>query len=191
MAPGAISKVASKSVNSAKVSEIVEMAKNTANLGEELGFSSNEIAQLHKAGKLETTIGTTYEHLSPPMRESFERFKKAQDFLEPYKGFMPESQARELIHQAGIRTYPRPQGVPENFRVQISGKGAGMKYVHPQHNHTYVRVMPGKPHSSLAHQQKPYITHIREGKTLDKFGNIVDSKDPAAHILIEEFIYRD
>ena len=67
MAPGAISKVASKSLNSAKelasickniqlaqetliletasgigipakVSEIVEMAKNTANLGEELGL---------------------------------------------------------------------------------------------------------------------------------------------------------
>lgn len=40
---------------------------------------------------------------------------------------MPELQARELIEKTGIRTFPRPSGIPENFRVQISDKGAGMK----------------------------------------------------------------
>ncbi len=104
---------------------------------------------------------------------------------------MPELQARELIEKTGIRTFPRPSGIPENFRVQISDKGAGMKYVHPNHNHTYIRVMPGKPHSPLLHQQKTYVTQVRNGKALDKFGNIVDAKDPAAHIPVEDFIYRD
>ena len=218
MAPGAISKVASKSLNSAKelasickniqlaqetliletasgigipakVSEIVEMAKNTANLGEELGFSSNEIAQLHKAGKLETTIGTTYEHLSPPMRESFELFERAQNFLKPYKGYMTESQARELIHQAGVRTFPRPRGIPDNFRVKISDKGAGMKYVHPSNEDTYVRVMPGKSHSPFSYQQNPYVSCLKNGNYVDKNGSIVSRKDPAAHIPLDEFIF--
>ena len=51
--------------------------------------------------------------------------------------------------------------------------------------------MPGKPHSPLLHQQKPYVTQVRNGKALDKFGNIVDAKDPAAHIPVEDFIYFD
>ena len=104
---------------------------------------------------------------------------------------MSESQARGLIHQAGVRTLPRPQGIPENFRVRVSDKGAGIKYVHPHHNHTSIRVMPGKPHSPLPYQQKPYVNHTRDGKALDKFGNIVKSDSPESHIPYEQFVYRD
>lgn len=220
LAPGAVAKVASKSVNSAKqlvavcknlqiaqetlvleaaagigipvkVGEIVEMGRKIVNLSEELGFTAQEIGQLQKAGKLESTIGNAYERLTLSMKESFELYERAQKMLKPYKESMPESQVRELIHQTGIKTFPRPQGIPENFRVRISDKGAGIKYVHPNHNHTSIRVMPGKPHSPLSHQQKPYVNHIKDGKALDKFGNVVKADSPESHIPYEQFIYRD
>jgi hypothetical protein len=96
-----------------------------------------------------------------------------------------------LIHQTGVRTFARPQGIPENFRVKISGKGAGIKYMHPKHEHSYIRVMPGKPHSPLPHQQRPYVIHVENGEAFDKFGNKVNKNSPEAHIPYEEFVYRD
>jgi hypothetical protein len=111
--------------------------------------------------------------------------------LKPYKEFMSEFQCKELIHKTGIPTFPRPAGIPENFRVRISNKGAGLMYVHPSHTHTSIRVMPGKPHSPFPYQQKPYVIYKRNGNTLDKFGNVVDPAAPAAHIPIEEFVFRD
>jgi hypothetical protein len=35
---------------------------------------------------------------------------------------MPEAQVRELIHQTGIPTFPKPKGISENFRVKISNR---------------------------------------------------------------------
>jgi tetratricopeptide (TPR) repeat protein len=168
LAPGAVVKIASKSTASAKeliavcknlqiaqealvletaagigvpvkVGEIVEMGKRTVNLGEELGFTAQEMGQLQKAGKLESAVSSACEYLSPEWKKSFELFDKAQKFLKPYKGFMPEPQARELIHQTGIKTFPRPSGIPENYRVKLSDNGAGMKYVHPTDEGTYTR----------------------------------------------------
>ncbi|NGX37473.1 MAG: hypothetical protein K1000chlam2_00629 [Chlamydiae bacterium] len=66
-----------------------------------------------------------------------------------------------------------------------------MIYIHPEHTHTSIRVMPGKPHSKYPHQQKPYVICRKNGKTLDKFGKIVNSTAPEAHIPIEEFIFKD
>ncbi len=224
LAPGAIAKVASKSVHSAselsticknihiaqetliletisgagtpmKVCELVKMGKKAAATGEELGFSTQEIAQLQKTKKLNKTVAHAYKHLTPSQKQSFELFDNAQEFLKSYKGFMPESEVRQLIHQTGISTFPRPQGIPDNFRVQISDRGAGMKYIHPKHTHTSIRVMPGKPHSPFPYQQQPYVIHMKDGKCVDKFGNKIvktgASETPEAHIPYNEFLYRD
>src|SRR3984957_13213010 len=211
LAPGALAKVASKSVksaqelvavcknlqiaqetliletvagvgNSAKIAEVIETGQKTAFFAEELGLTGQEMGHLKQAGKLESTIENACEHLSPSAKESFELFNMAQKFLKPYKDFMPEAQARTLIQQTGVRTFPRPPGIPDNFRVKLSGKGAGMIYVHPDHTHTSVRIMPGKPHSSFPHQQKPYVVQMKDGKFLDKLGNKVPNGDvPEAH----------
>ncbi len=220
LAPGAVAKVAGKSMTRtkelvaicknlqiaqqtlvletvsgigipARVAEIVGMGKKTAALGEELGFTAQEIGQLQKVKQLETTIVNACEHLTPPMKESLELFGKAQEFLKPYKEFMLELQARDLIHQTGIQTFPRPKGIPENFKIRLSDRGAGMEYVHPSNNHLRVRVMPGKPHSPFPHQQKPYVIQMTEGKAFDKFGNKVAKNAPEAHIPLDEFIYRN
>ena len=44
-----------------------------------------------------------------------------------------------------------------------------MKYVDPTNEHTYIRVMPGKPHSPMDYQQRPYVSLSKNGDALDKF----------------------
>ncbi len=65
-----------------------------------------------------------------------------------------------------------------------------MEYVHPTDPHIRIRVMPGKPHSPLPHQQKPYVIQQKSGKAFDKHGNLVVKDSPEAHIAFSEFIYR-
>jgi hypothetical protein len=219
LAPGALAKVAGKSINSAKelaaickniklanetlvletaaglgnsakIEEIISSARKTKFLGDELGFTAKEMAELKQAGRLETTLEQRLNHLSLPKQESIQLFKEAEEFLRGFKGFRPEQEVRNLIHKTGLPTFPRPKGIPENFRVKLSNKGAGMKYVHPNNEGTYVRVMPGKPHSPLPYQQKPYVTQMKNGKALDNFGNEVASNTPEAHIPIKEFVLR-
>ena len=66
-----------------------------------------------------------------------------------------------------------------------------MKYVHLDYTHTSVRVMPGKPHSPLSHQQKPYVVQKKDGKAFNKLGNLIDQNATEVHIPIDEFIYRE
>ena len=126
---------------------------------------------------------------NPEMQAYFDRFRSAEEFLRNYKEFMPEAQAHELIHQAGINTFPKPIGIPENFRVKISSEGAGIIYFHPKHSHTSIRVMPGKPYSPNPAQQKPYVIYKENGQVLNKFGEAVDGKSLEAHIPLDEFIF--
>ena len=51
--------------------------------------------------------------------------------------------------------------------------------------------MPGKPHSPLPHQQKPYVIQMKEGMAIDKFGKKVSPDSVEAHIPLEEFMYRE
>ena len=66
-----------------------------------------------------------------------------------YKTFrntpMTDTQVRKILHHARYKTFPRPEGIPHNFRVQLTEKGCGMKYVHTSHTHESVRIMPGNP----------------------------------------------
>jgi hypothetical protein len=66
-----------------------------------------------------------------------------------------------------------------------------MKYVHPTDEGTYVRIMPGKPHSDFPHQREPYVSHMVHGKALDNNGNYVGRNAPEAHIPLNVFIYRE
>jgi len=180
--------------NTTKIAEIVETGQRSVQLADGLGFTSSEMGQLKKAGRLEEVVNNTLEDIlkNPKLSESYKLFERAEAFLEPHgKKFMSESQIRDLIHQTGIRTFPRPVGIPENFRVRLSDGGAGILYVHPEHTHTSIRVMPGKPHSPNLNQQNAYVIYMRNGKALDKHGNIVNKKSPEAHIPLEEFVYRD
>lgn len=183
----------SKGLSVSKFKKVVSVGKETTILAEEIGLTAREIAKLEKAGTLEKTVVSSFESLvsKPAMLESFQRFKYAEDFLAPYKGiYMQEMQVREYIHQAGVRSFPRPGGIPENFRVRLSKNGAGMIYVHPKNAHISVRVMPGKPHSINPSQQNPYVMQMQDGKALNKYGQLVDKRAPEAHIPIDAFVYK-
>ena len=103
---------------------------------------------------------------------------------------MPENKVRELIHETGIPTFPRPKGIPQNYVVSISETGAGMRYTDPIDTGTSIRVMPGKPHSPNLSQQKPYVIQQVKGRAFDRNGKFVSPDSPEAHIPIQEFIYR-
>ncbi|MES2200072.1 MAG: tetratricopeptide repeat protein [Chlamydiota bacterium] len=182
--PGTIGKLVPKGVR--LVREITSARKILGTAKRTLAFETGQ-----SASKL-SAIGSVEEFLPEKVLSPLEAFKKMEATLTPYrKQYIPEAQARELIHQAGGRTFPRPVGIPENFRVKIADKSGGMKYVHPTIEETYVRVMPGKLHSPFPYQQKPYVSQMKNGKYLDNFGNIVDRASPEAHISLEEFIYKE
>ena len=178
--------------NTAQFAFATQSNKSIIALGEDLGFSYKDMSLLKEAGSLEKTVenSSTYIFSNWRLRKSYEKFANAQNFLKDYsKQYLPEEKIRELIKSTGIKTFPKPKGIPESFRVKISKSGAGMIYVHPENPNTYVRVMPGKPHSPNPCQQKPYVAWQKHGKSLDRFGNIVDSSALEAHIPIEKFIY--
>lgn len=173
------------------IEEIVK-GRQITSFARDLGYSGSEIVRLQQAGRLSETIASAFENIVkiPAKRESFELFNKAQEFLQPYsKQFMIEAQCRELIHVAGVRTFPRPIGIPENFRIKISNTGAGLKYVHPWNEQTYVRVMPGRAHAKYPHQQNTYVVQMKDGKTLNNLGKVVKYDSPEAHIPLGEFVY--
>ncbi|PIS02002.1 MAG: hypothetical protein COT85_07620 [Chlamydiae bacterium CG10_big_fil_rev_8_21_14_0_10_42_34] len=174
-----------------KIEEAVIAAQETTFLGEELALTASKMGELKQAGVLEGTIASSHELLSASMQESVAIHKKARGILRPYvKRSMPENRVRELIHGAGIPTFPRPKGIPEDYIVRITGKGAGMEYVHPTNTHLSVRVMPGKPHSPNSCQQKPYVIQKIDRGALDKAGKCISPDAPEAHIPVEEFTYR-
>ena len=181
-------------LNVVNIQELIKVGQKTPLLAKELGFTSREIARLTQTGDLEKTVGGAFENIvrDRAMLESLEKFRVAEEFLKPYRGqYLVESQAKELIQQTGIRAYPRPKGIPENFRVRITDKGAGILYIHSEHTHTSIRVMPGKPHSPLPYQRNPYVIYKKNGQTFDNLGNVIDSASPEAHIPIEEFVFKD
>ena len=135
-----------------------------------------------------TGIGLVSELLPEVKLASIQKFQQAKEYLSPYKGvYMPEAKLRNLIKEAGLEAVPRPKGIPENFRVKISKEGSGIVYVHPNHEHTSIRVMFGKPHSPWPAQQKPYVVVKKDGSFYDQFGQTHKSLSPAVHIPLEEF----
>ncbi len=176
------------------VEKTIQAGLNTSLIGKELGFTTREMTQLKQAGKLEGTIAHAYENVVkvPAIRESIILFEKAGEKLKPHQGvYMSESQVRELIQATGIPTFARPKGIPENYRIKLSDKPGGIKFVHPVDEGTYVRIMPGKPHSKNPRQQRPYVNQRINGKSVDKHGNMVLNKSEEAHIPLEEFVYKE
>ncbi len=104
---------------------------------------------------------------------------------------MPEIEIRNLIHQHGIPTFQKLPGIPDNYLVRITDKGAGMEYFDPIQPKTSIRIMPGAAHNPNPCQQAPYVIQTKRGETFDKFDKVVSSDAPEAHIPLSEFIYKD
>jgi hypothetical protein len=131
------------------------------------------------------------EQFASKHAEAVQKWKQDENYLKSLKHQnLSEQQIRQILHQTGYQTFPRPAGIPENFVVKFTDKGCGMKYVDPKNKNYEIRVMPGKPHSPFPLQQKPYVKQeIGKGLALDKNGNIVLLESPEAHIPLDEFIF--
>lgn len=127
----------------------------------------------------------------PEHAESFKKIHPIEECLKIFhKQDLAEEEIRVLIHHFDIKTFTKPKGIPENYKVQITDSGVGMIYSHPVLGEDYsVRVMPGKPHSPNEAQQKPYVVHKKNGNFLDKNGKIVKKGSAESHIPLEEFVY--
>ena len=116
------------------IGEVITSAERALTAGEDLGLSIKQIAEFKQAGELEQVVGKGRDFFAgkPELQASYDLFKNAQEGLKPYiKTPMAETEIRNLIHQQGIPTFARPAGIPDNFLVRITEKGAGMEYVHP------------------------------------------------------------
>ena len=176
------------------VGEVITSAERALAAGEDLGLTVKQMAEFKQAGELEQVVGQGRDFFAgkPELQASYDLFAKAKVRLEPYiKIPMPEVEIRNLINQTGVSTFPRPAGIPENYLVKVTDRGAGMEYVNPSNSHLSIRVMPGKLHSPHSYQQKPYVIQMKSGKAIDKHGNLVSKDSPEAHIPLDEFIYRE
>ena len=82
----------------------------------------------------------------------------------------------------------RPEGVPEDWVKKKSKKKEGYKYIKPgSRGSSDVRVQKGNPENTNPSQQKDYVKWKKDGKYLDKNGNVVLGDSLEAHIPLDEF----
>ena len=100
---------------------------------------------------------------------------------------LTEREVRVLLHNAGMKTFPRPKNIPKEWKVTITRKDGGMKYMNDKYNH--LRIMQGDKNAQFLSQRKPYVKRVKAGKYLDKNGFVVAGDSAAAHIPLDEFIF--
>jgi hypothetical protein len=124
---------------------------------------------------------------------TIEKSKNDQSYIQKTFGRAPhpEAKIRETLKTLGYEIPPRPESIPENFTTRFSKKGCGISYHNPLNpEHEYIRLSPGKPHSSNPAQQKPYVIDMKNGMALSKNGIRISENEVKAHIPSDEYIYR-
>ena len=133
-----------------------------------------------------------------PIIEELKATKGSRIGNELYQQFknhpLAENQVRQILHQAGFKTFSRPKGIPYEWNVNLSKNSGGMRYQlkvigkdGELITKSEVRVMPGNPNSQWPSQRQPYVKHQVNGSYVDKNGNIVVSDHPEAHIPLSNY----
>jgi tetratricopeptide (TPR) repeat protein len=165
LAPGAVAKVASKSVNSAKelvtvcknlqiaqetlvletvsgigapvkIAEIVEIGKKTAILGEEFGFTVQEINHLQKAGKLEGAINTRLDRLvSQSESEVLKAAISKDSHVKMVRDYLNKP-AKEI--QKGIKSYEKQIALHQEKIANPSKFIPDWDKLHPERQHALI-----------------------------------------------------
>lgn len=116
---------------------------------------------------------------APPtyVRDTFKKYRHIKN-TDQYKKLEALSQN---IH---------PKKLPNDWRVKVTkpGKdGQGLEYIHPDNEHTRIRVMPGNPNSKHESQRKPYVKVNKDGKSYDKNGAPTENDSEPSHIPLDDF----
>ena len=90
---------------------------------------------------------------------------------------------------------PRRRGIPESWHITVTTRKPekpGLMYFDPAKKKAdHVRLKPPEPSSQRKPARGWHIRWNRDGKPLDKNGNVLDTADcDAAHIPVEDFYYK-
>jgi tetratricopeptide (TPR) repeat protein len=163
--PGALAKVASKSIksaqeltavcrnlqiaqetliletavdigNSAKIGEIIRNGQSMMALGEEVGLTAHEIAQLKQAGKLEGTINSGLEKLvSQSESEVFKAAVNKNTHVKMVRDYL-DKPAKEI--QKGIRSYEKQIALHQEKISNPSKFIPHWDKLHPERQHALI-----------------------------------------------------
>ncbi|MFW0777116.1 MAG: phage minor head protein [Rickettsiales bacterium] len=87
--------------------------------------------------------------------------------------------------------FKRPENVPEDWVKRPTKKGDGVIYEQPgSKGATYIKIQKGNPNSSNPGQRVDNVRWTKDGKSLDKNGNVVPRSSRESHIPFEEFKFR-
>lgn len=159
----------------------------------------NRMSTSVQAEQLITAYQREWWGKTAPLIEQLKTTKRLDKEL--YKAFrnqhLSEHQIRQVLHQAGIKTYPRPKGIPKNWETTLSKRKGGIKYQQKvigkdgiAEIKTEVRVMPGDPNSKWLSQREPYVVHKSNGQTIDIYGSAVPKDSAPAHIPLKKYNYK-
>ncbi len=122
--------------------------------------------------------------------------RAVDSFIQWAAGVSPGNYNQMETNEAGEQVRAQSQasgrtgGVPEHFVESESQKGGGVRYTNPVNRFEVVRVMPGNPNSPNPAQQTPYVSHALNGGAFNAEGYRVEPDATAAHIPVEQYIYR-
>ncbi len=86
--------------------------------------------------------------------------------------------------------FKRPEGVPEDWERRPAKKGKGIVYEKPgSKGSTYVKIQKGNPNSSQPGQRVDNVRWVKDGKSLDRNGNVVPRNSEESHIPLEKFSF--
>jgi hypothetical protein len=94
-----------------------------------------------------------------------------------------------IVRYQTERLFRRPRGVPKNWVRESSRKGEGVRYRDPKNVHNEVRIQKGNPQSIYPNSTKTYVRWKKDGKWLDKRGNISNNKEET-HIPMNDFKFK-
>lgn len=108
------------------------------------------------------------------------------------RGLRPGSLADEGMSNLRNK-FRHDKGIPRDWGFEKSKDPDGISFFKPGTlKADEIRVMPGKPSNPYPNSQQSYVTWKRDGKWLDKGGTpLPDNRRPEAHILLDEFKYKD
>ncbi len=113
---------------------------------------------------------------------------------------LSESQIRRVLDYSGYKTYPRPNGLPNNCVVEFSDKGGGMiyrKWATIDAEHRVIRIMPGTERNNVVtaainRRQMPYVVQERNNfkRTIDGSWTPDDRNKALTHIPLGSFKFK-
>lgn len=119
-----------------------------------------------------------------------EKLLKGSPVLKPYtKIHFNETATRRVLHLSGIETFPRPNMVPNYFRVRFSSKNGHMKYIHPTDKREYIVVIPGDIDHEIPAKSVPHAIHRRGRYAVGGDGKRISRNSKDAYVPLDRFIY--